>query len=178
MLCTAPDTNTLKANREGGRPVPSTLGAERERPGAARSSPVAAGLGQGVRSSGTAPHPARPGGWLPGMQNPARAIELSLGRQTRAHGGLRACLPLTAGRESILAWPGCGRAASAGRCCPSWISYRRDSRARACPWPGLLCWPERRARAGCAQEECAKLAGAGHILGRKSIRKCHTEEGF
>lgn len=104
MLCTAPDTNTLKANREGGRPVPSTLGAERERPGAARSSPVAAGLGQGVRGSGTAPHPARPGRWLPGMQNPARAIELSLGRQTRAHGGLRACLPLTAGRESILAW--------------------------------------------------------------------------
>lgn len=54
------ETNTLKANREGRRPVPDTLGAGRERPGLPRPSLRLRGE-EGRARPRSAPRPARPG---------------------------------------------------------------------------------------------------------------------
>lgn len=79
LLCTAPETNTLKANREGRRLVPNSLGAERERPGAALSSPVPAGRGRVC--VGLAPLPTQhgPGGRCHGARMASRYAEPSQG---------------------------------------------------------------------------------------------------
>lgn len=99
---------------------------------------------RGVRGPGTAPGPARPRGRLPRPGVALRYAELSqghwagLGRETRGHGGLRACLTLSPGRESGL---GCLRQGClGGQVLIPWDVMQEGQQGQEMPRPWPLCW--------------------------------------
>lgn len=130
--------NTLKANREGRRPAPATPATQ---PGA--GAPVGEGCAQGLST----PQQARarqevvagPGMTLrytaPSQSPPSCSDEPWEGNQ-RFMAGCNHCFSQVGEQPSMAG----GGAIPAGRCCPHWMTLRRESRAER--WPGAepVCW--------------------------------------